>query len=207
MAKVTKDVAERRPEEILNACRDLYATMSFQEISAKTSISRPSIYTYFESKEEIFLAILKEEYDCWTEDLLHILQCHNQMTTDEFARTVGHTLAARTTLLKIQCMNLYEIEEHCRLERLTDFKRSYRRALEAIDRCLVAYFCQITEPERLQFCYSFFPFMYGMYPYAFPTERQKEAMRQAGISVRKVTVAQLAYECIRKLLGEQTPCP
>lgn len=113
MAKVTKDVAERRPEEILNACRDLYATMSFQEISAKTSISRPSIYTYFESKEEIFLAILKEEYDCWTEDLLHILQCHNQMTTDEFARTVGHTLAARTTLLKIQCMNLYEIEEHC----------------------------------------------------------------------------------------------
>lgn len=43
MAKVTKDVAERRPEEILNACRDLYATMSFQEISAKTSISRPSI--------------------------------------------------------------------------------------------------------------------------------------------------------------------
>lgn len=59
-----------RKEEIINACEKLYQTMSFKEITLKeigseTSFSRTSIYNYFQTKEEIFLALLKREYDQW----------------------------------------------------------------------------------------------------------------------------------------------
>ena len=51
---------ELRREEILEACSCLYGTKTFQEItlkdiSGKTSLSRPSIYNYFSSKEEILI--------------------------------------------------------------------------------------------------------------------------------------------------------
>ena len=68
MPRVSRDVVESRPDEIVEACRQLYQDHTFHEItlkdiSARTSLSRPSIYNYFATKEEIFLALLKKEYD------------------------------------------------------------------------------------------------------------------------------------------------
>lgn len=68
----------RQREEIINACEQLYRTMNFREITLKeigsiTSFSRPTIYNYFQTKEEIFLALFRREYDRWNEDLAAIL--------------------------------------------------------------------------------------------------------------------------------------
>ena len=71
MQKETIDV---RKEEIINSCEKLYKTNSFKEITIKsigeeTTFSRTSIYNYFQTKEEIFLALMKREYDRWIKDL------------------------------------------------------------------------------------------------------------------------------------------
>ena len=67
MKKVTPEQIALKREEIINACEKLYQTMSFREITLKeigniTSFSRPTIYNYFETKEEIFLALFQREY-------------------------------------------------------------------------------------------------------------------------------------------------
>ena len=66
MRKGTPEQIAQRREEIINACEQLYQTTSFREITLKeigkiTSFSRPTIYNYFETKEEIFLALFKRE--------------------------------------------------------------------------------------------------------------------------------------------------
>ncbi|MBQ7671297.1 MAG: TetR/AcrR family transcriptional regulator, partial [Clostridia bacterium] len=58
----TRESPQVREEEILNACEKLYERMNFKEITikeigAETSFSRPSIYNYFQTKEEIFLKL------------------------------------------------------------------------------------------------------------------------------------------------------
>ena len=65
MFKGTPELIEKRREEIINACEQLYQTMSFKEITLKeignvTSFSRPTIYNYFQTKEEIPLRFLNE---------------------------------------------------------------------------------------------------------------------------------------------------
>ena len=55
-----------RKEEIINACEELYQTVSFKDITlkdiaAKTTFSRTSIYNYFQTKEEIFLKHCSKE--------------------------------------------------------------------------------------------------------------------------------------------------
>ena len=68
MPKGSPELTNARKEEIIAACRKLYETMSFKEITLKeigqqTSFTRTSIYNYFETKEEIFLALFAREYE------------------------------------------------------------------------------------------------------------------------------------------------
>ena len=68
MPSYSAERANARREEILNACEKLYSEKSFKEITLKDvsgeiTCGRSSIYNYFSTKEEIFLALLKREYD------------------------------------------------------------------------------------------------------------------------------------------------
>ena len=82
MPKGSPELTASRKEEIINACEKLYQTMSFKEITirdigAVTSFTRTSIYNYFQTKEEIFLALFEREYDRWNESLVAILENNN----------------------------------------------------------------------------------------------------------------------------------
>ena len=68
MPKSSEEQAQARRDEIVNACAELYETMSFRDITLKeigqrTSFTRTSIYNYFETREEIFLALTQREYE------------------------------------------------------------------------------------------------------------------------------------------------
>ena len=186
MTKESNQLTVLRQNEIIEACKSLYQTKGFREvtikeISKKTSFSRPTIYNYFETKEEIFLALLTREYDRWTDKLETVSESNDNWDQDAFAKALAHTLEDQEIMLKIQTMNLYEIEENSREERLAEYKRSFYRTMTVIDDCLVSYKPDITELEKQDFRYAFFPFMYGIYAYAHPTEKQLTVMKQVGI--------------------------
>ena len=134
MRKVTPEQIARKREEIVSACEQLYQTMSFREITLKeigniTSFSRPTIYNYFETKEEIFLALFQREYDRWNEDLTAILNGDAQMTKAELSEKIASSLAGREQLLKLLSMNNFDMEANSRQELLTAFKQSYGRSM------------------------------------------------------------------------------
>ena len=61
-------------DEIIEACSRIYQVKGFNEVTIKaiaelTSFSRPSIYNYFETKEEIFLDLLTRECERWADKL------------------------------------------------------------------------------------------------------------------------------------------
>ena len=96
MVKGTPGLIAERREEIVNACEQLYQTMSFKEITLKeigkvTSFSRPTIYNYFKTREEIFLALFEREYDRWNEELETIIE-ENDGKNRAFAGKQGTAL-------------------------------------------------------------------------------------------------------------------
>ncbi len=207
MRKVTPEQIAQKREEIINACEQLYQTMSFREITLKeigniTSFSRPTIYNYFETKEEIFLALFQREYDRWNEDLTAILNGNERLSKKELADRIADSLAGREQLLKLLSMNNYDMEANSRQELLNTFKQSYGRSMHLV--CmLLEKFCPDMNVTGIQnFIYTFFPFMFGIYPYTAVTEKQKVAMREAGINYMYQTVYELTYSCLIRLLGE-----
>ena len=202
MPRGSAELTNARREEIINACKELYQTMSFKEITIKeianyTSFTRPSIYNYFETKEEIFLAILQKEYELWVAELESITDNNETMSREQIAKALALSLENRSLLLKLMSMNHYDMEANSRMERLVDFKKAYGASLVAVER-LLNKFCRDVDSNA--FIYNFFPFIYGIYPYAVVTEKQKEAMEQAGIDYHYHTIYELAYPCALKLL-------
>ena len=111
MSRGSPALTAARKEEIIEACARLYETMSFKEITIKeigaaTSFTRTSIYNYFETKEEIFLALLQREYELWVDVMNAVMADRASMANSrperlaEFKVAYGASLDAVTRMVK-----------------------------------------------------------------------------------------------------------
>ena len=205
MPKGSVELTNARKEEIIAAAELLYQTKGFkditiQDIAKETSFTRTSIYNYFETKEEIFMALLQKEYERWVEELDAAIYGHESMERGEIAKTLAVSLENRELLLKLMSMNHYDMEENSSLERVVEFKVAYGASIKAVDRLLQKFCTDMSDRERQDFIYSFFPFVYGIYPYTRVTDKQREAMEKADVGYVYLSIYQIAYTCAKKLL-------
>lgn len=203
MPKGSPELTASRKEEIVNACEKLYQTMSFKEITIKdigavTSFTRTSIYNYFQTKEEIFLALMQREYELWAAELNALSEENKTMTIEEFSSALAHSLEKHEQLLKLLAMNHYDMEENSRPERLTEFKVAYGASLDAVRVCVRKFF---PETDCESFIFVFFPFLFGVYPYSVATQKQIDAMRDAKMDFRMHSIYEIIYSCVMQLLG------
>ncbi len=116
MPKISAEEMLARRDEIIDACAKLYETMSFKEITLKevgkvTTFNRTAIYNYFNTKEEIFLALMQREYEFWVADLEALMAAHQELSREELAAALAHSLEKRQRLLKLLSMNHFDMEE------------------------------------------------------------------------------------------------
>ena len=144
MSRGSAQLTEARKEEIIAACAALYEEKGFKDTTIKDigeaiTLTRTGIYIYFETKEEIFLALLGREYDAWVSEMREIMARKTAMTRNDVAEVLAGTLTNHPRLLRLLSMNLYEMEANSRLERLVEFKKSFGASLETVDQLLQQY--------------------------------------------------------------------
>ncbi len=203
---MSKEIVDLRKEEIINACEKLYENNSFKDITIKsigeeTTFSRTSIYNYFQTKEEIFLALLKREYERWIDDLNEMYEKNSEMEKEVFADKLANTVAKRNNLLKLLSMNMYDMEENSRMEELIEFKKAYGKAIKMVRKCVDKFFENMSDEEKEEFVFLFFPLMFGIYPYAEVTEKQMQAMETADVPFKYLSIYDITYKGIIKLLN------
>ena len=205
MPKGSPERTAARKEEIISACEKLYQTMSFKDITLKeigneTSFSRPTIYNYFQTKEEIFLALYEREYDRWNGELTDILRNNETLTKEQIAEKIATSIANREQLLKLLSMNNYDMEANSRPELLTSFKVAYGESMKNVCRILMKFCPEKSAQEIRGFIYVFFPFMFGIYPYTAVTDKQRDAMKQANVDFVYHSIFEITNNCLLKIL-------
>ena len=205
MPKGSPERTAARKEEIISACEKLYQTMSFKDITLKeigseTSFSRPTIYNYFQTKEEIFLALYEREYDRWNIELTDILENNDTLTKEQVAEKIAASIANRQQLLKLLSMNNYDMEVNSRPDLLTSFKVAYGESMKNVCRILTKFCPEKSVQEIQDFIYVFFPFMFGIYPYTAVTDKQRDAMKQANVDYVYQSIFEITNNCLLKLL-------
>ena len=205
MVKGTPKLITERREEIINACEKLYQKLSFKEITLKeigkeTSFSRPTIYNYFETKEEIFLALYEREYVRWNEELNAIYNENKKLSAEALAKKIATSLANRQQLLKLLAMNNYDMEANSREELLVSFKAAYGKSINNFKLILKKFYPKVPENKIERFIYIFFPFLFGVYPYTHVTKKQKSAMKKAKIEFVYQSIYDITYNCLIELI-------
>lgn len=206
MPKGSEALTNARREEIINACEKLYETMSFKEVTIKeigqaTTFTRTSIYNYFQTKEEIFLALIEREFTRWNEALETSLMQSVTLSREELAEILADTLSERMLMLKILSINMFDIEAHSRLDCLIDFKRAFAQSFALVDALLQKTQPALDEEARQAFIYAFFPFMYGIYPYTATTEKQRAAVQAIGFKFTYYTPRDMILQTARNMLA------
>ena len=179
-------IRQERALEILHSAQSLYEKksykdISFKEIAQSTSLTRTSIYNYYKSKEEIFLALLSREYILWKEDIEKMSPCDD---IDIWSKDFASLSAKRKLLFKILATSFFDIEGSASFEAVLEFKKTFFRFQESFRKALFVSFSFFTEDKFQAFRDSFFPFVFGIYPYTQISEKTKKAMIEAGVPFR-----------------------
>ena len=211
MPKISQEESLARRDQVIDACEALYRTQGYHDITmAKiaegVSFGRANIYNYFQNKDEVFLALLRRENEMWAEDLTTLEHevADNPLSFDDatLAQSLAATLERRTPMLKLLATSIFDMEQFSRHERLVELKGAYGATLVALRSLLHAAKPSWDEARIERFVISFMPYLHGVYPYVFHSDKQLAAMKDAGVPELGLSVSDMAGTCALKLLQE-----
>lgn len=206
MAKSLDIKIEEKRDEILIAFYKLFESMEFHNITIKrigeeTKFTRTTIYNYFKSIDEIFMAAYQKEYYAWNDALQSIMNDNETLSTEEFAQKIAESLVSRENLLRLTTVNFHERESNCRREFVFSNKAAFAAVVQTFHDCIEKFYKDKNEEEIIEVMYMFFPFLHGMYRYINVSPLQKEAISSSGLLLQNGTIYELTYNIVKKILS------
>ncbi len=199
-ARTTEQFNSRR-EEIINACDELYARSNFESVNIKaiaelTSFTRPSIYNYFKTKEEIFLALLQREYHDWHDEVAKFIATHEQLSKEDFCKMLTESMVKREKMLRLFSIHLTAIENNCSLEKLIAFKKDSAIVFDIFNTAIQKFFPNTPVKDQNLFRSEFFIYVLGVYPFTHLSKKQRRAMLCARVIFDQNDFYKLCYHGI-----------
>lgn len=198
----TNNQIQKRQNDILNACSKVFDNHGYDEITLKmisdeTAISRTTMYTYYKTKEDIFLDLIEREYLTWYDTLLN--QFHDQMDRVTFCKILATTLLSQKQFLRLLSIQNTIIEQNSDPAHLVDFKKRTAVIFDAFEQGLTTTFPQSNKSDRDCFIVHFSIYSLGFYPYMHPNQKQIQSLQQADVQVPEINDEQLLYDGIFRL--------
>ncbi|MDD4222269.1 MAG: TetR family transcriptional regulator [Candidatus Methanomethylophilus sp.] len=188
-ARTEEQIADRC-DGIIAAAADIYAcegydAVTFQAIASQTPFTRPSIYRYFQTREEVMLELLRRDYAGWYADLQRVFAADTMASREEFCRLLAGTIGSHQRMLALISINLRAIETESRPERLQGFKRLCRDSMAYLLSRVAVYFPRSTVQARDDFSQALMVMFFGLYPNTHLTSQQIAAMDAVGMSHKR----------------------
>lgn len=180
-----REQKEQRISEIVAATARLYKEYRFDEISfaliaKEAKFTRSNIYKYFNSKEEIFLELLKHDVVLLRKDLEKAYRKNKIYSVKEFASVWGKTLLKHERLLSLLTILFTSLEKNSSMQSLIDFKKKTGDELKEFSDLLCGVFPTLTSEKAAEFMHMQMALAIGLYSMANLSEVQKKAIEQSG---------------------------
>ena len=182
-ARNQKQIDERK-KEITAACKQIYIdegydSITMEKISQLTSMSRPSIYNYYATKEEIVLELLIECYLEISDILKTDFEKREKMNRKEFSELLAKRLSENDLFLSIKSIHLLALESNCSQEVLNKIKIERRPFFEILHFGVRKFFPRTSKIQENEFVVLLTAMINGLYPITHLTEKQRNALKKA----------------------------
>ncbi len=123
----TDEQINDRIYEIVDAAKQIYDEfgyegLNFSRISAYTNFTRPNIYKYFRTKDEILLVILKDEYEKYMISFISKFEADKEYSAKEIAQIWVEVFIENKYFIEIYSLLYMVIEKNSSVEALIEFK-------------------------------------------------------------------------------------
>ena len=171
-----------RFKEILEAAYSLFEKESYEQISLNgiarcAGISKPNIYRYFCSREEIFLKIFEEEFWGWLDELIEAAgEFSSKSSCREIAEKIADITANRKKLLRLAPYLLLSLEKSASFKEVYEFKKKGLEAKKKLGEVLYANIPHIFSPSSADRFNVVFSVISGLSPMEFRSGALKKVM-------------------------------
>ncbi|MDP4093464.1 MAG: TetR family transcriptional regulator [Bacillota bacterium] len=178
---------QERIQEIISAAAEIYDSvgyegLSFSSISELTKFTRPTIYKYFNTKEEILLKILLSDMQEWILSLVNSFKINKLYSINEITDIWVNAISGNFRLLKLFSMLFTSIETNASLEVLVEFKKGFFKLQEQAMELMAQLFPNAEKSDIYRFLVNQLALALGLYPMCHLTDIQRKAYEISGIT-------------------------
>lgn len=176
---------QQRINEILTAVAKLESKLKYDEITVvaiakEASFTRSNLYKYFETKEEIFLELVKYDFINWSNDFLEEISEKTNISSLQFAETWTNILFRHERFIRLLPLINYTLEENVSLEKLISFKKTYFSIISKIIPTISNKIHGITLEKAADFFTIQGIFTIGLHISSCHTDKQIKAIKSIG---------------------------
>lgn len=181
-ARTTIQVNERKLE-IIKAAQYLfrnggYPEVTFNKIATMTSIKRSTLYTYYNTPDEILLHWIQIEFNTVIDELV---SCSFQnLSKDDIAIQIVKLFETNTELLSLFSYLFNLIENNCCDDVLVQFKKNIIERYEMLTLFFENEFPNASKTSVHTFTNTFLPVLIGIYQSTHQTPKQKHVLELLG---------------------------
>ncbi|MNB80115.1 Bacterial regulatory protein, tetR family [compost metagenome] len=181
----SEEQKQDRIQEILNASSIIYDTagyegLNFTAISEYTKFTRPNLYKYFKTKEEIILLILNQDLKSWIAKLNKSFVINKLYSIQEIGEIWTETLMEYERLIELHAILYTTIEKNVTVEALAEFEKASIENNHMISSLVHQLFPKADMENIANFIYAAFTLAFGLYPMCKLSDLQIEAIKLSG---------------------------
>jgi len=171
---------EQRISEIVDATARLYEENRFEDITfamiaKEADFTRSNLYRYFQTKEDIFLELMKHDIALWRADILENFADGN-LSLHEVAEAYVELILKHRRMVKLFTILFILLEPNASLEALTAFKQKINEEIGMVAQFLSTVLPFPSVETAAEFLTVQSSLAIGAYPMMDLTPKQIEAM-------------------------------
>jgi len=197
---------EQRISGIIVATARLYETHSFEEITfvliaKEAKFTRSNLYKYFNSKEEIFLELIKQDIAFWRKDVTANLKPGSITSVKEFASVWVGLQVRHKRLIKLLSLLHNALEKNVSIEKLTEFKRGAKEELFVLAEVICRLFPKLSLEKAANFLELQIASAIGLFQMTDLSEMQQQILDDPEFAVLKLDFEISFQETVEHLLN------
>jgi AcrR family transcriptional regulator len=175
---------EQRITKIVDATARLYEENRFEDITfamiaKEAEFTRSNLYRYFQTKEDIFLELMKHDIVVWRKDILENF-ADASASLHEAAETSVNSILKHERLVKLFTILFTLLEPNASLEALTAFKKKITEEIGLVAQFLSTVLPFPSVKATAEFLSAQSSLVMGAFSMMNLTHKQREAMQAIG---------------------------
>lgn len=196
---------ERRDAILQVALKDFadtaYDELTMDRIAADAGLAKGTLYLYFRSKEEVFLALCERELIQWFDTLDNALQTQRTaMSINSLVELFAASLAGRPYLLRLLAILHTGLEYNVRYATALGFKTLLKTRTEQTGTLLENYLRFLTPGQGAALLVKIYALVIGFEHLSDPSGVVRDVLKQPDMGLFRVSLEQALLDTLKTLL-------